>query len=98
MQSSSTAGQRDSWASHTGFLLAAVGSAVGLGNMWRFSYVASQGGGLAFVLTYLFFVIVVGVPLMTSEFVVGRMTQESPALRGNVRDPPHVAEPPHRGC
>jgi NSS family neurotransmitter:Na+ symporter len=79
MQTSPSTGSRDSWASHAGFILAAVGSAVGLGNMWRFSYVASQGGGLAFVLTYMFFVIVVGVPLMTSEFVVGRMTQESPA-------------------
>jgi len=63
---------RDSWASRTGFILAAVGSAVGLGNMWRFSYVAAEGGGAAFVLLYLVFVAVIGIPLMTSEFIVGR--------------------------
>lgn len=60
-------------------MLAAIGSAVGLGNMWRFSYVAAEGGGAAFVLLYLLFVAIVGLPLITAEFVVGRMTQESPA-------------------
>ncbi len=70
---------RDAWATRVGFILAAVGSAVGLGNMWRFSYMASQGGGAPFVLLYLVFVAIVGIPLMTSEFVVGRLTQESPA-------------------
>ncbi len=70
---------RDSWATRAGFILAAVGSAVGLGNMWRFSYIASQGGGAAFVLLYLLIVAGVGIPLMTSEFVVGRMAQQSPA-------------------
>jgi NSS family neurotransmitter:Na+ symporter len=69
---------RDSWGSQAGFILAAVGSAVGLGNMWRFSYVASQGGGAAFVLLYLGLVAVIGIPLMTSEFVVGRLAQVSP--------------------
>lgn len=71
---------RDAWATRLGFILAAVGSAVGLGNMWRFSYIASQGGGATFVLAYLILVAIVGVPLMTSEFVVGRMAQESPAV------------------
>jgi NSS family neurotransmitter:Na+ symporter len=47
--------------------------------MWRFSYVASQGGGAAFVLAYLFLVAVIGIPLMTSEFVVGRLARVSPA-------------------
>lgn len=77
------ASTRDSWATRAGFLLAAIGSAVGLGNMWRFSYIASQGGGAAFVILYLIMVAVVGMPLMTSEFIVGRMTQTSPlnALR-----------------
>ncbi|MCZ6755305.1 MAG: sodium-dependent transporter [Gemmatimonadetes bacterium] len=69
---------RDTWGSQAGFILAAVGSAVGLGNMWRFSYVASQGGGAAFVLLYLGLVAVIGIPLMTSEFVVGRLAQVSP--------------------
>lgn len=72
-------GARESWATRVGFILAAVGSAVGLGNMWRFSYIASQGGGATFVLLYLVIVAFVGIPLMTSEFVVGRLAQESPA-------------------
>ncbi|HEX9728469.1 MAG TPA: sodium-dependent transporter [Gemmatimonadales bacterium] len=69
---------RDSWGTRAGFILAAVGSAVGLGNMWRFSYVAAEGGGAAFVLLYLVFVAVIGIPLMTAEFVVGRMVHMSP--------------------
>jgi NSS family neurotransmitter:Na+ symporter len=72
--------RRDSWGTRAGFILAAVGSAVGLGNMWRFSYVAAEGGGAAFVLLYLLFVAVIGVPLMTSEFIVGRMSQQSPLV------------------
>lgn len=79
MQPSDSSTPRDAWASKAGFILAAVGSAVGLGNMWRFSYVASQGGGAAFVLAYLILVAVIGIPLMTSEFVVGRMARVSPA-------------------
>jgi NSS family neurotransmitter:Na+ symporter len=70
---------RDSWATRLGFILASVGSAVGLGNMWRFAYKTAEGGGAAFVLVYLAIVALIGVPLMTSEFVVGRLTQESPA-------------------
>ncbi|TFG64009.1 MAG: sodium-dependent transporter [Gemmatimonadales bacterium] len=69
---------REGWGSKTGFLMAAVGSAVGLGNMWRFSYVAAEGGGAAFVILYLVFVAFVGLPLLTSELVVGRMAQVSP--------------------
>jgi NSS family neurotransmitter:Na+ symporter len=70
---------RGSWATRAGFILAAIGSAVGLGNMWRFAYKASEGGGAAFVVVYIVFVLLVGMPLMTSEFVIGRLTQESPA-------------------
>jgi NSS family neurotransmitter:Na+ symporter len=76
---SSTPISRDSWATRAGFILAAVGSAVGLGNMWRFAYKASEGGGAAFVVLYIGIVALVGIPLMTSEFVVGRLAQESPA-------------------
>ena len=70
---------RDAWGTRAGFILAAVGSAVGLGNMWRFAYKASEGGGPAFVIVYLLIVALVGIPLMTSEFVVGRLAQQSPA-------------------
>ncbi len=74
----SASNERASWGSQSGFVLAAIGSAVGLGNMWRFSYVAAEGGGAAFVLLYMLFVAFIGMPLMTSEFVVGRLTQVSP--------------------
>jgi NSS family neurotransmitter:Na+ symporter len=71
---------RGSWGTRAGFIFAAVGSAVGLGNMWRFSYQASESGGAAFVLLYIVLVAAVGIPIMTSEFVIGRLTQESPAV------------------
>lgn len=74
-----TNGTREAWGSRLGFLLAAIGSAVGLGNMWRFSYTASEGGGAAFVLMYVLFVALIGIPVMTSEMVIGRLAQESPA-------------------
>jgi NSS family neurotransmitter:Na+ symporter len=71
------AGQRESWKSTLGFVLAAAGSAIGLGNLWRFAYIASQGGGAAFVVLYLGFVALVGVPLLVAEFVVGRSARAS---------------------
>lgn len=74
---------RELFGSKWGFVLAAVGSAVGLGNMWRFSYVAAEGGGAAFVFLYIIMVALIGLPLMLSELVVGRKTSLSPigALR-----------------
>ncbi len=75
-----TAPERDAWGTRAGFILAAVGSAVGLGNMWRFSYVAAEGGGAAFVFLYLLFVAFLGMPIMTSELIVGRLTKVSPVL------------------
>jgi NSS family neurotransmitter:Na+ symporter len=78
MEAPSASSDRGEWGTRLGFILAAVGSAVGLGNMWRFSYVAAEGGGAAFVLLYLIFVALIGLPVMTSELVVGRMTQVSP--------------------
>ncbi|UCC83006.1 MAG: sodium-dependent transporter [Gemmatimonadota bacterium] len=74
---------REGWGTKTGFILAAVGSAVGLGNMWRFPYAVSDKGGAAFVILYIVMVFAVGVPIMLSEFAVGRRTRLSPidALR-----------------
>jgi neurotransmitter:Na+ symporter, NSS family len=63
---------REQWTSRAGFILATIGSAVGLGNIWRFAYVAGENGGAAFLLVYLLLVILVGLPLMMAEFVVGR--------------------------
>ncbi|MCB9709089.1 MAG: sodium-dependent transporter [Myxococcales bacterium] len=69
---------REGWGSRLGFLLAAVGSAVGLGNMWRFPYRTSEGGGAAFVLLYIVMTLMIGLPLITAEFVIGRRSKQSP--------------------
>ena len=73
---------RGTWGSDAGFILAAVGGAVGLGNLWGFSYAASQGGGAAFVLLYVGFVLLVGIPVLTVELAIGRHagTSTIPAL------------------
>ncbi len=76
-------GGREFFRTRLGFVLAAAGSAVGLGNMWRFPYQAAEGGGAAFVVLYLAMTFVLGVPLMIAEFIAGRRTRRSPigALR-----------------
>ncbi|HSJ09755.1 MAG TPA: sodium-dependent transporter [Longimicrobiales bacterium] len=80
---SADAGGREMWGSRFGFIMAAVGSAVGLGNMWRFSYATAEHGGAAFVLLYIAITFLVGVPVMIAEFGIGRETRKSPigALR-----------------
>ncbi|MEN8159109.1 MAG: sodium-dependent transporter [Myxococcota bacterium] len=73
------AGQpREHFTSHAGFVLAAVGSAVGLGNMWRFSYLAAENGGAAFVLLYLAMTTVIALPILLAEFAIGRGAAKSP--------------------
>jgi NSS family neurotransmitter:Na+ symporter len=72
------AAPREHWSSRTGFVLAAVGSAVGLGNMWRFSYLAAENGGAAFVVFYLGVTLAVGIPVLLAELVIGRGAQQSP--------------------
>ncbi len=69
---------REQWASKIGFVLAAAGSAIGLGNIWRFPYKAGQYGGGAFVLAYILATFLIGIPLMIAEFSMGRSTQKSP--------------------
>ena len=63
---------RESWQTRLGFILAAVGSAVGLGNLWRFPWMTGENGGAAFLLVYLGVVLLVGVPGLLAEFVIGR--------------------------
>lgn len=70
--------ERDQWGSKLGFILAAAGSAVGLGNLWKFPYTAGQNGGGVFVLVYLGLVLLIGFTLMMAELVLGRHTQLSP--------------------
>lgn len=77
---SATPVPREQWASRTGFILAAVGSAVGLGNMWRFSYLTAENGGAAFLVLYFVMLLLVGLPIMLAEFVVGRGSKKSPIL------------------
>jgi len=71
---------RGNWASRLGFILAAAGSAIGLGNIWRFPYVTGKSGGGLFYLTYTVCVIVVGLPIMVAEVLLGRATQSSPIV------------------
>jgi len=69
---------RETWGSRMGFILAAAGSAIGLGNIWRFPYVLGESGGFAFLLVYVLSVIVVGLPIMGAEMVIGRSSRKNP--------------------
>ena len=60
--------QRESLGSRLGFILLSAGCAIGIGNVWKFPYMVGQNGGGAFVLIYLFFLLVLGIPVMTIEF------------------------------
>ena len=70
--------ERENFKSRLGFILISAGCAIGIGNVWKFPYVTGQNGGGIFVLFYLFFLIVVGVPVLTMEFAVGRASRKSP--------------------
>ena len=69
---------REQWSSHTGFILAAIGGAVGLGNIWKFPYIAGSSGGGAFVIVYLFVVALVAIPILMAELMLGRSGRQSP--------------------
>ncbi|MGE0555027.1 MAG: sodium-dependent transporter [Gemmatimonadales bacterium] len=71
---------RASWSSRVGFVLATAGFAIGLGNIWRFPYLAGTHGGGAFVIVYVLLAILVGIPLMTAEISMGRKAQATPIL------------------
>lgn len=70
--------EREQWGSRIGFVLAAAGSAVGLGNIWKFPFIAGMNGGGAFVLFYIISILIIGLPVMLIEFSIGRRTQLSP--------------------
>jgi NSS family neurotransmitter:Na+ symporter len=63
---------RETWATRLGFILASVGSAVGLGNIWRFPFQTAENGGAAFLAVYLAAVVIIGLPALLAEFVIGR--------------------------
>lgn len=70
--------KRGSFTSSFGFILAATGSAVGLGNLWKFPYVAGENGGAVFLIFYLIFILLLGVPIFMSEMAIGRKTKLNP--------------------
>lgn len=78
---------RDRFSNRLGFILISAGCAIGLGNVWRFPYIVGQYGGAAFVLIYLFFLIILGLPVMVMEYSVGRASQKSAALSFDVLEP-----------
>jgi len=69
--------ERDSFSSKFGVIAAAAGSAVGLGNIWKFPYIAGENGGGVFLVIYLLFIVAIGVPVMMSEFIIGRKVQQN---------------------
>ncbi len=69
---------REQWGSKIGFILAAAGSAIGLGNIWKFPYIAGQNGGAAFIFIYLLCTAIIGLPVLIGEILIGRTTQKNP--------------------
>ena len=78
---------REKFSSRLGFILISAGCAIGLGNVWRFPYIVGQYGGAAFVLIYVLFLAVMGLPIVAMEFAVGRASQKSAALSFDVLEP-----------
>ena len=79
--------EREKFSSRLGFILISAGCAIGLGNVWRFPYIVGEYGGAAFVLIYLLFLVVLGLPVVVMEFAVGRASQKSAALKLDVLNP-----------
>ncbi len=70
--------EREQWTSRLGFVLAAAGSAIGLGNIWKFPYLVGQNGGGAFIIVYLICVLIIGLPVVIAEILIGRTAQRNP--------------------
>lgn len=70
--------KKEKWSSEFGFLMAASGSAVGLGNIWKFPYIAGQNGGAVFIIIYFILMVILGVPVLLSEMSIGRATGKNP--------------------
>ena len=80
--------QRERLGSRLGFILLSAGCAIGIGNVWKFPYITGQNGGGIFVLIYLFFLVILGIPVMSMEFSLGRASQKSPARMYQQLQPP----------
>lgn len=79
--------KRGSFSTRLGFILVSAGCAIGLGNVWRFPYITGQYGGASFVLIYLVFLAILGLPIMVAEFAVGRASVRSAAMSFDVLEP-----------
>ena len=79
--------ERERLGSRLGFILLSAGCAIGVGNVWKFPYMVGQYGGGAFVLIYIFFLLIMGIPVMTMEFAMGRASQKSPLKVCNELEP-----------
>lgn len=78
---------RDTFSTRLGFILVSAGCAIGLGNVWRFPFITGRYGGASFVLIYLVFLLILGLPIMVAEFAVGRASQRSAAKSFDVLEP-----------
>ena len=78
-------GTQENWTSRLTFIMASVGFAVGLGNIWRFPYIVGESGGSAFIFVYLFFALAIGVPLVMSEWAIGRRGIGASSASGSIR-------------
>ena len=79
--------KREKFSSRLGFILISAGCAIGLGNVWRFPYITGKYGGAALVLLYIFFLLILGLPIMVAELAVGRASQRSAAQSFDVLEP-----------
>ena len=79
--------KREKFGSRLGFILVSAGCAIGLGNVWKFPYMAGKFGGAAFILIYLIFLAILGLPIIVCEFSVGRASQKSIATSYNALEP-----------
>ena len=84
MRMTAGAGAQESWSSRLTFVMASVGFAVGLGNIWRFPYIVGESGGSAFIFVYLLFALAIGVPLVMAEWAVGRRGSGAASASGSV--------------
>ena len=79
--------ERETFASRLGFVLISAGCAIGLGNVWRFPYIVGQYGGAAFVVIYIMFLLIMGLPIMSMEFAVGRASRKSITMSFQALEP-----------
>ena len=79
--------KREKFGSRLGFILVSAGCAIGLGNVWKFPYICGAYGGAAFILIYLIFLVILGIPVMVCEFAAGRGSKKSVALSFNKLEP-----------